>query len=121
MVENPQFGGFAARIVRAFGRRAADDIEALADLAALHRAVSAEVVTSVHRLHDEWGYSCAEIAARLGVTKQAVHERFFVRAVVRHSDERCREMEPLFPLETDVAAARDGLDVATEKRASVAC
>lgn len=97
-MENPEFGGFVARIVRAYGRRAGGDIEALADLAALRRRVDAELVEAARRLRDEVGHSEAEIAARLGVSQPAVHYRFFAQ----------RDDEPAAP----------GGD---EQRASVAC
>ncbi|MBI1758275.1 MAG: hypothetical protein HYR62_03485 [Actinobacteria bacterium] len=75
-VESPEYAAFARRIIRAHGRRiAAGDVEALPDLLALadeleHAAQHA--VTGLRRA----GYSWGEIAARLGTTRQAAHQRW---------------------------------------------
>jgi hypothetical protein len=74
-VENSKFAAFARRIVRAYSRRVADgDVEALADLVNLGKAVDEAIVTAIIGL-SRFGYSDAEIAARLGVTKQAIQKR----------------------------------------------
>jgi hypothetical protein len=74
-VENSKFAAFARRIVRAYSRRVADgDVEALGDLVQLGKAVDEAIVTAIVGL-SRFGYSDAEIAARLGVTKQAVQKR----------------------------------------------
>lgn len=76
-VENPQFAAFVRRILAAYGRRAADDIEALASLVALALEVDATARLAVAglRAHNH-PYSWADIATRLGVTRQAAQTRF---------------------------------------------
>lgn len=76
VVETSEFGAFARRIVRAYGRRVADrDIEALAELAALRDAVDAAITDAARGLHGN-PYSWAEIGRVLGITKQAAQQRF---------------------------------------------
>lgn len=75
-VENKVFAGFVRRIIRAFGRRVGNgDVDALPDLLAARDAIDAAIGDAVVslRLH---GYSLSEIAARLGVSKQAVSQRW---------------------------------------------
>lgn len=75
-VENPEFAAFARRIVAAHGRRvAAGDVEGLRDLLALREAVDRAAAEAVYGLRER-GYSWGEIAARLGVSKASVHERW---------------------------------------------
>ncbi len=76
VVENVEFTAFGSRILRAAGRRvAAEDVDALPALAALSAEVDAAVTTAVTGLRAA-GYSWGEIAARLGVTRQAAHQRW---------------------------------------------
>jgi hypothetical protein len=76
VVENDEFAAFAHRIVRAYARRVADgDIEALADLTTLAADVEAAIRVAVIGLRN-FGYSWADIALRLGVTRQAAHQRW---------------------------------------------
>jgi hypothetical protein len=76
VVENEEFAAFSARIIRAAGRRiAAGDVDALPALAALSAELDTAITHAVTGLR-EAGYSWAEIAARLGVTRQAAHQRF---------------------------------------------
>jgi hypothetical protein len=76
VVENDDYGAFARRIVRAYARRvAAGDVEALAPLVAL----TAELETSIQDAVDglrAFGYSWAEIATRLGMTRQGAWQRW---------------------------------------------
>ena len=75
-VENPQYAAFIARIIRAYTRRiATGDIEALTDLDQLATELQQATHQAVAALR-ACGYSWAEIAARLGVTRQAAHQRF---------------------------------------------
>ena len=73
-----EFDAFARRILRAYGRRVADgDIEALRSLAQLATELDAVTRLAVIGLRQPaYGYSWAEIAERLGVTRQAVHMRY---------------------------------------------
>ncbi len=80
MVENSAFTAFGSRILRAAGRRvAAGDVDALPALAALSAEVDAAITTAVVGLRAA-GYSWGEIAARLGVTRQAAHQRWSTTA-----------------------------------------
>lgn len=76
VVENSEFTAFGSRIIRAAGRRiAAGDVEALPDLAALSADLDAAIGDAVTGLRAA-GYSWGEIASRLGVTRQAAHQRW---------------------------------------------
>lgn len=76
VTENDDFAAFSRRIVAAHGRRIArGDVEGLRDLAALSRAADEALTMAVRSLKKD-GYSWAEIAARLGVTRQAAQQRF---------------------------------------------
>ena len=76
VVENAEFTAFGSRILRAAGRRvAAGDVEALPALAALSAELDTAITTAVGGLRAA-GYSWTEIAARLGVTRQAAHQRW---------------------------------------------
>ncbi|MHA6780299.1 hypothetical protein ACVGOW_04760 [Pseudonocardia saturnea] len=75
-MENLEFAAFGRRIVRAAGRRIAPgDVEALPDLAALSADLDAAIGDAVTGLRAA-GYSWGEIASRLGVTRQAAHQRW---------------------------------------------
>ncbi len=76
VVENAEFSAFGSRVIRAAGRRvAAGDVEALPALAALSVELDTALDDAVTGLRGA-GYSWAEIAARLGVTRQAAHQRW---------------------------------------------
>lgn len=75
-VENTDYAGFAARILRAHGKRVADgDIEALPELVELGVQLEDAITAAVTGLRDR-GYSWADIASRLGITRQAAHQRW---------------------------------------------
>jgi hypothetical protein len=75
-VENDDYAAFARRIIRAHGRRIAEgDVDGLADLLALQEELNAAIQTAVNGLRT-FGYSWAEMATRLGTTRQAVHQRW---------------------------------------------
>ena len=76
VVENGEFAAFSGRIIRAAGRRiAAGDVDALPALAGLSVELDAAITDAVVGLRGA-GYSWGEIAARLGVTRQAAHQRW---------------------------------------------
>jgi hypothetical protein len=76
VVENDEFTAFGRRIIRAAGRRiAAGDVDALPHLAALAADLDAAISDAVTGLRAA-GYSWGEIASRLGVTRQAAHQRW---------------------------------------------
>jgi hypothetical protein len=75
-VENPEFVSFARRILNAYARRiASGDIEALRAMNTLTSDVDTATRVAVQGLR-EFGYSWADIAARLGVTRQAAQMRY---------------------------------------------
>jgi hypothetical protein len=77
-VENPEFGEFVKRILRAYARRIGDgDLTALGDLAQLRDEIDGHLVDAVAKLrHEPWSYSWSQIAAALGITRQSAQERF---------------------------------------------
>src|SRR5689334_18411963 len=76
VVENTDYAAFAHRVVRAHGRRiAAGDVDALTDLLGLADEVDRSIGTAVTGLRGA-GYSWAEIAARIGVSRQAAQQRW---------------------------------------------
>ena len=76
VVENAEFAASSRRILRAAGRRiASGDVEALPALAGLAVELDAAIGDAVTGLRSA-GYSWAEIASRLGVSKQAAHQRW---------------------------------------------
>src|SRR5438477_10954351 len=76
VVENPEYAAFARRVLRAYARRvAAGDIEALPSLMLFLSDVDTALRQAVSGLRG-FGYSWSEIAARLGVTRQAVQMRY---------------------------------------------
>jgi hypothetical protein len=75
-VENTDYAAFAARVIRGHARRIADgDIDGLADLLRLSRELDAATQQAVDGLRG-FGYSWADIAARLGTTRQAAQQRW---------------------------------------------
>jgi hypothetical protein len=80
-VENDDYAAFARRIVAAHGRRiAAGDVERLRDLVALAEEVDHATTVAVAGLR-RVGYSWAEIANRLGITRQAAQQRWRSTAI----------------------------------------
>lgn len=76
VVENTEFAAFVRRVVRAHARRIAEgDIEALPDMFALAVHIDTAIGTAVAGLR-QWGYSWADIALRLGITRQAAQQRW---------------------------------------------
>jgi hypothetical protein len=76
VVGNDEYAGFARRVLRAHARRiATGDIEALAELVALSTVLDEAITTAVKGLRG-FGYSWADIATRLGVTRQAAQQRW---------------------------------------------
>jgi hypothetical protein len=71
-----EYAAFCRRVVRAYARRVGTgDVEALAPMLALATELDECVRQAVAGLR-EFGYSWAEIANRLGVTRQAAHQRW---------------------------------------------
>jgi hypothetical protein len=76
VTENDEYAAFARRVLRAWARRvAAGDIDAITDMAAAVGELEDAMRQAVAGLRRK-GYSWAEIAARLGVTRQAAQQRW---------------------------------------------
>ena len=75
-VENDEYAAFARRVLRAYATRVAKgDIDAVADMVAIGRELDGLIAEAVDGLRAK-GYSWSDIGQRLGVTKQAAHERW---------------------------------------------
>ena len=75
-VENDEYASFVRRVIRAHARRvAAGDVDALADMTGLATELDEAITQAVTGLRGA-GYSWAEIATRLGVTRQAAQQRW---------------------------------------------
>jgi hypothetical protein len=76
VVENDEYAAFLRRVIRAYSRRvAAGDIEAITDMAHLAGQLedaTRQAVTGLRQL----GYSWADIALRLGITRQGAQQRW---------------------------------------------
>jgi hypothetical protein len=76
VTENDDYAAFTRRIITGHGRRiAGGDIEGLAELARLSTDVDDAIRTAIAGLRAA-GYSWADIAERLGTTRQAAHQRY---------------------------------------------
>ena len=76
VVENDEYAAFLGRVIAAYsGRVATGDIEAITDLASLADQVDTAIREAITGLRAT-GYSWADIAARLGVTRQAAQQRW---------------------------------------------
>jgi hypothetical protein len=76
VVENDEYAAFLRRVIAAYSRRVATgDIEAITDLASLADQVDTAIRDAITGLRVT-GYSWADIAARLGVTRQAAQQRW---------------------------------------------
>jgi ribosomal protein S20 len=74
-VENDEYASFIRRVIRAYARRvAAGDVDALADMTGLASELDEAISQTVIGLRNA-EYSWAEIAARIGVTRQAAQQR----------------------------------------------
>jgi hypothetical protein len=75
-VENDAYAAFARRVIRAYARRVGSgDVEALRPMLDLARTLDDCINDAVTGLR-AFGYSWAEIANRIGVTRQAAHQRW---------------------------------------------
>jgi hypothetical protein len=75
-VENHDYAAFTRRVIRAHARRIAEgDIEELTHLTGLEHELQRAIHTAVEGLRAQ-GYSWADIALRLGITRQAAHQRW---------------------------------------------
>jgi hypothetical protein len=75
-VENDDYARFVRRVITAYGRRiASGDIEGLATLAGLAHDLDDVLEHAILGLRDS-GFSWNDIANRLGVSRQAAHQRW---------------------------------------------
>ena len=76
VVENDEYAAFVRRILRAHARLiASGDVEALGDMVALSSVLDDAISDAVVGLRAH-GYSWTDIAQRLGITRQAAHQRW---------------------------------------------
>lgn len=76
LVGNDDYARFTRRILAAHGRRiGSGDIKGLTDLSRLAAEIDAVTADAVTGLRVA-GYSWADIAGRLGTTRQAAHQRY---------------------------------------------
>jgi hypothetical protein len=76
VIENSEYAAFARRILRAYSRRiATGDVESLTHLINLADDINDAIQQAVNGLRAS-GYSWAEIGVRLGITRQAAHQRW---------------------------------------------
>jgi hypothetical protein len=76
VVENDDYAAFVRRVITAYGRRiASGDIEGLATLAQLGHDLDDVLEHAIIGLRDS-GFSWADIATRLGVSRQAAHQHW---------------------------------------------
>jgi hypothetical protein len=76
IVENDEYAAFLRRVIRAYSRRvAAGDIEAITIMANLEDDLEDATRNAIAGLR-EFGYSWADIAMRLGITRQGAQQRW---------------------------------------------
>ena len=76
VVENDEYAAFLRRVIRAYSRRvAAGDIEAITTMAALADHLEDATRQAITGLN-AFGYSWADIAMRLGITRQGAQQRW---------------------------------------------
>ena len=76
VVENDQYAAFVRRVIAAYSRRvAAGDIDAISDMTGIAAELDEAISHAVTGLRSA-GFSWADIAARLGVTRQAAQQRW---------------------------------------------
>ena len=76
VVENDEYALFLRRVIRAYSRRvAAGDIEAVADMTAIADEIGTAIQDAITGLRAT-GYSWADIALRLNITRQAAQQRW---------------------------------------------
>jgi hypothetical protein len=75
VVENPEYAAFLRRVIDAYSRRAAGDIEAIPAMAALADHLEDATRQAINELN-ALGYSWADIGMRLGITRQGAQQRW---------------------------------------------
>jgi hypothetical protein len=76
VVENDEYAAFLRRVIRAYSRRiAAGDIEAITNMTTLADHLDQAIRNAITGLR-AYGYSWADIAMRLGITRQGAQQRW---------------------------------------------
>ena len=76
VVENDEYAAFLRRVINAYSRRIADgDIEAIGIMVGLADHLDTAIRQAITGLR-EYGYSWADIALRLGITRQGAQQRW---------------------------------------------
>ena len=76
VVENDEYAAFLRRVIRAYSRRvAAGDIEAITTMVRLADDLEDATRQAINELN-AFGYSWADIAMRLGITRQGAQQRW---------------------------------------------
>ncbi|HSZ31645.1 MAG TPA: hypothetical protein VK784_18040 [Pseudonocardiaceae bacterium] len=76
VVENDEYAAFLRRVIRAYSRRIADgDIEAIGTMTNLADHLDTAIRQAITGLR-KYGYSWADIALRLGITRQGAQQRW---------------------------------------------
>jgi hypothetical protein len=76
VVENDEYAAFLRRVIRAYSRRvAAGDIEAITTMAHLADDLDDAIRQAITGLR-AYGYSWADVALRLGITRQGAQQRW---------------------------------------------
>ncbi len=76
VVENDEFAAFLRRVIRAYSRRVASgDVEAITVMVALASDLEEATRQAITGLRG-FGYSWADIAMRLGITRQGAQQRW---------------------------------------------
>ncbi len=77
VTENDEYAAFIRRAIRAYSRRiATGDIDALTGMTTLSADLDTAIGQAITALRARHGYSWADIAARLGITRQAAQQRW---------------------------------------------
>ena len=76
VIENDEYSAFLRRAIRAYSRRVASgDVDAVTDLIAIAAHLDRAIHDAISGLHNS-GYSWADIAARLSISRQAAQQRW---------------------------------------------
>jgi hypothetical protein len=76
VVENDEYAAFLRRVIRAYSRRVASgDIEAITTMVHLADHLEDATRQAINELN-AFGYSWADIAMRLGITRQGAQQRW---------------------------------------------
>jgi hypothetical protein len=93
--ETSEFTAMFRRLLRAYGHRVAcGDIDQLGEMAAMAAGLDDVIHDAVTGLIDK-GYSYTDVAARLGITRQAAWQRFGRKSPMRRAVTALKHAETL--------------------------